>query len=151
MSNLKEIEGKVIKDIIKSETSNSRDVFVDELIFICTDGSQFKMSHLQSCCEGVWLEDIVGELDDLIGQEITLFEKRTDSYSYEMSEEVPQKSKVIQNKYSFSDAEMQEYTQWTFYEIQCPRGSVTLRWYGNSNGHYSVEVDFEKIKEADYE
>lgn len=40
-----------------------------ELIFVCPEGV-FKMQHYQDCCENVYLEDITGDLNDLIGSQI---------------------------------------------------------------------------------
>src|SRR4051812_30645833 len=38
----------------------------DELIFTLLDGRRFKLYHQQDCCENVYIEDICGELSDLI-------------------------------------------------------------------------------------
>lgn len=35
---------------------------------------------------------------------------------------------------------------WTFYTLATKRSSVTLRWYGESNGYYSEDVDFKQVR-----
>lgn len=95
----------------------------DEIIFACSDGTSYRQYHQQDCCEGVSVEDIVGDLDDLIGEPILDASAR-----------------------SQDDPDASESGTWTFYHISTRKSSVTIRWYGSSNGYYSEGVDFEEIK-----
>ena len=81
----------------------------------------------QSVCESVTIEDITGDLNDLIGTPITKAEESTSG------ENPPD----IKNK-NFQDSSF----TWTFYQFATVRGYVTGRWYGESNGYYSERVDF---------
>ena len=47
----------------------------EEIVFKTDTGSKFKMYHDQDCCESVTVEDICGELSDLVGSPITLAEE----------------------------------------------------------------------------
>lgn len=116
---LQEFIGKTCKNIqvIKSE----------EIIFTCTDGTVFKMYHVQDCCESVSIEDICGDMRDLEGSPIL--------QAYESTNlDVPPKD----------DYKPDSFT-WTFYQFATIKGSVTIRWYGSSNGYYSKRVSFEKF------
>lgn len=96
----------------------------DSLVFYCSDGSVYEMLHDQDCCESVYLEDFCGDIDDLCDADIHEF--RVDT-----SDNVDHKD--------------DDECQWTFYNIRTSKGYVTLRWYGSSNGYYSVDVDFYMI------
>lgn len=114
---ISDLQGKTLSKITKQD---------NEIVFACTDGSVYKMFHRQDCCENVDIDDIVGDLNDLIGYPIT------------MAEEVSGDGEPPQNEYDES------YT-WTFYKLATLKGYVNIKWYGSSNGYYSESVDFERI------
>jgi len=62
MERLKELIGKTLTKVENKDN--------DEIIFTCEDGKQYKMYHGQDCCESVSIEDIVGDLQDLVGNPI---------------------------------------------------------------------------------
>lgn len=91
----------------------------EELRFNFRDGTTGKLYHIQECCEAVEIEDIVGDFSDFIGQPLTMIEER-------------RSNRCVNDR---------QCDEWVFYEFQCPKGFVTVRWLGN-NGYYSDEVDF---------
>lgn len=122
---ISELVGKLIVSIDKKEN--------DELIFICATGEKYKMYHDQDCCESVTIDDICGDLDDLIGTPILQSEEVSD---YEPnSEEGRQRTREADS------------CTWTFYKFATIKGYVTIRWFGESNGYYSESVDFVKADE----
>jgi hypothetical protein len=103
------------------------DINSEQIVITCSDGSRYIMYHAQSCCECVSIEDIVGDVGDIIGTPILRAECRTQDYAPDGAE--------------YNDDE----NLWTFYELATIKGSVTIRWYGSSNGYYSVDVTFNRI------
>lgn len=93
--------------------------------FLFSDGSAMKMYHSQNCCELVTIDDINGDLNDLIGTPILLAELRTNV-----------------NEGGPVDEYDSSYT-WSFYTFRAHKGFVDIRWYGTSNGYYSEDVDIE--------
>ena len=102
----------------------------EEIYFKVSETERYKMYHEQDCCESVIIEDICGELEWLIGEPILRAVKRTDE---------DRKNNVDEDE-SFT---------WTFYELATIKGSVTIRWYGTSNGYYSESVDFVRMENDD--
>jgi hypothetical protein len=96
----------------------------DELRFHLTEQHYVRMYHSQDCCESVYIEDIVGDLDDLVGTPLLLVEKVS---SYE------------------GESRSEESETWTYYRFRTIKGNVDIRWYGSSNGYYSESVDIEIV------
>lgn len=88
-----------------------------DVIMFYTKDKTFCMYHQQDCCEQVHIEDICGNIKFLNNTEIY------DAYCSS------NKGKKEDNTFT-----------WTFYTIHTPKGSLTIRWYGESNGYYSEIV-----------
>lgn len=101
----------------------------DTIRFITHNGEVYVSYHDQDCCEKVRVEDIVGDLDDLLNTPITLAEEVTG----DTPADVDTKKLYLDDSYT-----------WTFYKLATINGSVTIRWLGTSNGYYSERVDFQK-------
>lgn len=101
---------------------------IDEIVFEAITGERYRLYHEQDCCEDVTIEDIVGDLKDLIGSPILM---AVEALSYENPDNI-----VIENQESFT---------WTYYKLATFKGRVDIRWYGSSNGCYSETVSFEEI------
>lgn len=141
--------GKTIAEIQGSEND-------EELVFILDDGSKVYMFHEQDCCESVSIEDITGDLKDLIGNPLLQAEVVTNDEPDEIfinarkAEYEKQKAEYEKvgrlpyyiNLEHYLESKYESET-WTFYKFATIKGSVTIRWYGTSNGYYSERVDLE--------
>lgn len=103
----------------------------DSKFVITTKEGDFKFHHEQDCCENVYIEDVVGDINDLVGNPILL------------AEEVSSEDEPAPSKYT-------ESFTWTFYKFATIKGYVDIRWLGESNGYYSESVDLKFIPNPDY-
>lgn len=117
---INELLGKTLTEI------TGADIGGDEIVFICSDGTNYKLYHEQDCCESVTINDIVGYITDLLGSPLT------------MAEEISSEEEKSPREY------FESYT-WTFYKLATVKGYVTIKWLGESNGYYSESVTFDKI------
>ena len=123
--NFEDLKGKVLTEVAVEN---------HEIRFVTVDGDIYRMFHYQDCCESVYVESVVGDVQDLIGEPILVAEEVTSCDNPE-------------------DAEVSEYQEsftWTFYKLATRKGYVDIRWDGESNGYYSERVSFEKNGEGDY-
>lgn len=90
-----------------------------------TKDNYVEFYHEQDCCEYVYIEDICGDLEDLIG------------YPLVEAEEVVEDASEADN--------VCESGTWTFYKFRTEKGSVVIRWLGESNGYYSESVNYRVV------
>jgi len=117
---------------LKGKTLSKVENFDNEkLVFTTIEGEVYELSHEQECCESVLIEDICGDLDDLIGEPLLVVEevKNGQNINLEGTEDFD---------------EWMSFT-WTFYKMDTRKGGVTIRFFGESNGYYSETVDFYRI------
>ena len=134
---IKELIGKTIVSIVGMEKGS------EEITFTTLDGKQYKMYHEQDCCENVTIDDVCGDVMDLIGSPLLLAEERT---SEENPPDVTEQRLKLQKDAAY--VEWQDSFTWTFYHFATINGYLDLRWYGESNGYYSESVDFKEIEEV---
>ena len=92
-----------------------------EMLFETASGERFMFAHQQDCCESVDINDIVGDLQDLVGEPLLV------------AEEVKGATEPDEEHY-------ESYT-YTFYKFATRKGYVDVRWLGESNGYYSESVE----------
>lgn len=117
-----ELVGATIREIIGGANGS------EEILFK-TDRGTFRMYHYQNCCESVSVDDIAGDMLDLLGSPVVKAEESSNADERESLDVMT--------------------STWTFYLISTAKGSVTIRWYGTSNGYYSERVSFERVKSDD--
>lgn len=110
-------------DILKGLTLTKVEKIEDDEIHFACGGREFVMYHEQDCCESVYIDDINGDLNDLVGSPILVAEERCEDYP-----------------------EAYESGTWTFYTLRTNKGSVDIRWVGESNGYYSESVSVLEVK-----
>ena len=127
--NISELLNKTLVSIEKTFNDEKR---ITSLLFTTDSNEKYEMYHSQDCCETVYLENIDGDLKDLIGKPIRMAEEITNENDTKRLRNTP----LEEHAESFT---------WTFYKFATINGYVTLRWFGESNGYYSEKVDFIKL------
>ena len=119
----------------------------DELIFTTAKNKKYMMYHSQDCCESVTVEDIVGDLNDLIGEPLI----EAEGVSFQDPKELPEKEVMWMTLSGTDLSGGNGSNTWTFYKFRTVKGSVTIRWLGSSNGYYSESVDLVDITGNNYD
>ena len=99
----------------------------DIITFWTNSGFKYHMTHTQDCCESVNIDDIEGDLNDLIDSPLLQSEVATSS----------------------DEGNCSESCTWTFYRFATIKGYVTMKWFGSSNGYYSESVEMNGYKDED--
>lgn len=110
---IEELKGKTITQI------DGLEKYSEEVSIITSDNYKFILHHIQDCCESVCLED------------------------YDIEAEELKNAKVI-NAYLETNHEegiCDDSCTWSFYRIVTDKGTLFMRWLGQSNGYYSEDVD----------
>ena len=105
-----QIQGMTITSVVYKEANES--------LLIHLNTHVLEMIHHQDCCESVYLADVVGSFEDLIGYPLL---------------EVSESTVDIGNEDISSTA--------SYYNFKTLKASVQLRWVGESNGYYSETID----------
>jgi hypothetical protein len=121
-----DISKMVGKNVVSIDISKDKTI----VTFYCVDfnNNEFKyeMLHEQDCCEDVYLEDVVGDLEDLYTQII--------------------KAEEVTNRTDEPSENSDESYTWTYYNLATQEGYVQFRWFGSSNGYYSESVSVYEYK-----
>lgn len=116
MASIESFIGKVFTDVIVDEDEAT-------IRFVVDENESYLMYHQQDCCESVYIESIVGDVADLVGEPILLAEEAENGDREE------------------NDDFAYDSNTWTFYKLATRKGYVDIRWHGSSNGYYSESVD----------
>lgn len=109
--NIDQIKGMTITAVVYKE--------INESLLIHLNTHVLEMIHHQDCCETVYLADVVGSFEDLIGYPLL-----------EVSES------IVENELDGYESSTASY-----YNFHTVKANVQLRWVGESNGYYSETVD----------
>jgi len=125
------LRGEVLRSVDVSGYKDSPDIdSTPSIVFTTEGGREYTMYHPTDCCEEVYIEDICGDVVDLVGCEIL--------YAQELTSGPGENGVNLRDPLHEEDSSF----TWTFYSIRTIKGTVDIRWYGVSNGYYSEAVDF---------
>jgi hypothetical protein len=117
---------RLIGVTLRSVTQNDNDSIDFE-----SDAERWRMYYEPDCCATCSIEDVVGDLQDLVGSPIFMAEVSTNSDDPKTPD--------------YPDSYPDESFTWTFYKLATIKGYVTIRWYGSSNGYYSETASFRSL------
>lgn len=105
--NIKEVVGKTFDRIEVNDFSDKLELFHDH--------EKVSFFHSSICCESVYIENIIGDLNDLINSPIL---------ELEVSEKKGESGAI-----------------WTFHKFITQKGTVVIEWYGGKN-YYPTTISY---------
>lgn len=111
-----------------------RNVDSDRIEIDTAEGRSFILYHSQDCCESVRIDEVIGSFDTLVGYPLLEVKEEIMSGSNPSEDGWPEGMDLPEWK-------PESYT-WTTFTFTTVKGTVVIRWYGESNGHYSESVSF---------
>lgn len=117
VSIFEQLIGKKFDRVYQSEYDGN------DAIYFENENEAFVLTHTQDCCEDVYIDDLGGDLDDLIGNELN----------------------IAECVYQYGDTDYGTYT-WSFIKFATIKGYVDIKFYGSSNGYYSEAASVYEIE-----
>jgi len=123
----------IIEDVIFEELIGKTltavtvdDKYAAWILFVVNKREKYLLHNDEADCNDVQvtIDDIDGDLNDLIGSPLTMAES-------------------VSNE-AFEESQDAEGT-WTFYRFATVKGYVNIRWFGTSNGYYSETVSLQRL------
>lgn len=121
---MEKVTDLIFKDMTFQSVEKGYDRYGDFILFK-TDKKHYKMFHRQDCCENVFIQDIVGDLDDLVNSQI-----------------------IVAELFEKEEKECGHDVLYSFYTFRTNKGTVQIIWGADLETHYSVSVDIEEIENA---
>ena len=116
-ANFFELKGKTITSIQGSKSDDS------DTIITTSDGSSYTLTHIQDCCEHVRVYGTVGNIDDVLNEEVIAAED----------------TNPMDNP-NAPDYKIYDSATWSQFRIVTNKGTFEIWWLGESNGYYSETV-----------
>ena len=122
-ANFFELKGKTIASIVGINYGD------DTTIITTSDGSIYTLTHIQDCCEHVRVYGSVGNIDDVLNEEVIAAED----------------TNPMDNP-NAPDYKAYDSATWTQFRIVTNKGTFEIWWLGESNGYYGETVSVIKNK-----
>ena len=122
-ANFFELKGKTITSIQGSKSDDG------DTIITTSDGSSYTLTHIQDCCEHVRVYGTVGNIDDVLNEEVIAAED----------------TNPMDNP-NAPDYKIYDSATWSQFRIVTNKGTFEIWWLGESNGYYGETVSVIKNK-----